>query len=106
MPKNVQCRRCANYWHEWCGPKRDSPDPDVVRDCDYFWTRTNGEKIRQSDDAELANFIGFVVQDAYLMGRGEREHMKIFPFESHDEILAWLKSNADVEEENDGRNAT
>ena len=57
MPLNVQCKRCANYRHEWCKEVMDSPDPELTRDCRHFWTRTNAERIRQMSDEKLARWV-------------------------------------------------
>lgn len=96
MPK---CRNCMlNALHKedgnqfsWCLAKLDNFDIDEPRDCDLFIPVTNADKIRAMSDEELANWIGFVAQDAYLMGRGQRERMLIHPFDTREGTEAWLK---------------
>ena len=34
--KNVQCKRCVNLHNEWCDKKIDSPDTELIRDCQYY----------------------------------------------------------------------
>lgn len=57
MPLQVYCRNCAQYRHEWCKRKADSPDPDLLRDCQYYRGITNADCIRAMSDEELAEFI-------------------------------------------------
>ena len=54
--------------------------------------QTNGDRIRQMSDEELANFIGFVAQDAFCYGRGMRDKMLIYPqFGEYEATINWLK---------------
>ena len=53
MPKNVMCKKCNNLINGWCEKKNDSPDPNMVRDCQYFWEKTNADRIRAMSDEEL-----------------------------------------------------
>lgn len=39
MPNNVKCEDCANLKQSWCELVNDSPDENIVRDCDYFALR-------------------------------------------------------------------
>ena len=57
MPKNVVCKKCNNLVNGWCEKVIDSPDPDMQRDCQYFWEKTNADRIRSMSDEELAEFI-------------------------------------------------
>ena len=44
--KNCKCADCAYYINQWCRKVKDSPYPDLIRDCDYFHDiETNVEKI-------------------------------------------------------------
>ena len=54
MPKNVVCKKCNNLVNDWCEKVIDSPDPDMQRDCQYFWEKTNADRIRAMSDEELA----------------------------------------------------
>lgn len=56
---------------------------------------SNADRIRAMSDEELANELGFVAQDAFLYGCGEREGMKLYPFENYSNTLDWLQSPAD-----------
>lgn len=55
--KNVQCKRCVNLRNEWCDKKIDSPDIELIRDCQYYRAKTNADSIRAMTDEELADFI-------------------------------------------------
>ena len=57
MPKNVVCKKCNNLVNDWCEKVIDSPDPDMQRDCQYFWEKTNADRIRSMTDEELALWI-------------------------------------------------
>ena len=58
MPLNVKCKNCNNLTNGWCEKKIDSPDPNIVRDCQYFWEKTNADRIRAMSDEEFVKFIG------------------------------------------------
>ena len=55
--KDIQCKNCKRYAHQWCSVKIDSPDPDLVRECIHFKQRTNYDKIRIMYVEELAEFL-------------------------------------------------
>lgn len=55
--KNIKCRSCFFYRNEWCEKIVDSPDPEEVRDCNYFREMTNADRIRAMSDEELAEFL-------------------------------------------------
>ena len=55
--KNIKCRNCFFYRNEWCEKIVDSPDPEEVRDCNYFREMTNADRIRAMSDEELVEFI-------------------------------------------------
>lgn len=57
MPLNVKCKRCANLKHGWCALKIDSPDPNMVRDCVWFRTRTNHDNLLDMSREELAEWL-------------------------------------------------
>ena len=57
MPKNVVCKKCNNLVNDWCEKVIDSPDPDMQRDCQHFWEKTNADRIRSMTDEELALWI-------------------------------------------------
>ena len=59
MPKNVMCKKCNNLINGWCEKKIDSPDPNMVRDCQYFLEKTNADRIRAMTDEELAHFLAW-----------------------------------------------
>ena len=48
------CKKCNILINGWCEKKIDSHDPNMVRDCQYFWEKTNADRIRAMSDEELA----------------------------------------------------
>lgn len=54
MALNVQCKKCVNLRNDWCKLVVDSPDPDMVRDCQYYRGKTNADRIRAMTNEELA----------------------------------------------------
>ena len=44
----------------------DSPDPDMQRDCQHFWEKTNADRIRAMSDEELAEFLIDLAYDGNL----------------------------------------
>lgn len=65
MPLNVQCKRCANLRNDWCDKKHDSPDPDLIRDCQYYRTKTHSDRIRAMTDEELAWAYAYRLASCY-----------------------------------------
>ena len=63
MPKNVMCKKCNNLINGWCEKKIDSPDPNMVRDCQYFWEKTNADRIRSMSDEELSELLEEMTYD-------------------------------------------
>ena len=82
MQLNVQCKRCANLHNDWCDKKHDSPDPEMVRDCLYYSTASNADRIRAMTDEELATTI--------FTGVACIEKQ----FKTESELLEWLKQEA------------
>ena len=59
MPKNVVCKKCNNLVNDWCEKVIDSPDPDMQRDCQHFWEKTNADRLRAMSDEELARWLEY-----------------------------------------------
>ena len=59
MPKNVVCKKCNNLVNDWCEKVIDSPDQDMQRDCQYFWEKTNADRLRAMSDEELARWLEY-----------------------------------------------
>ena len=63
----MKCKNCNNLYNltditgenigNWCSKKCDNPDPEVDRKCDKYEGMTNGDKIRNMSDKELAENI-------------------------------------------------
>lgn len=55
--RNIKCKSCRNLKYEWCDRVEDSPDPDIVRTCQYYAVETNADHIRAMTDEELLEFL-------------------------------------------------
>lgn len=100
MPKNVMCKNCNNYRCDWCEKVIDSPDPNMPRTCQYFWVRTNADRIRAMSDEELRDFL----QSRLWICETHKLCVEC-PMYSEEvgciSVLEWLKQPAEVD---DGRN--
>ena len=94
MPKNVMCKRCNNLVNGWCEKVIDSPDPDMQRDCQHFWEKTNADRIRAMSDEELAKWILQFVIDCTELTLGEDCR---FEDGSEATMVEWLKQPAEGE---------
>lgn len=56
---------------------------------------SNADRIRAMTDEELANELAFIAQDAFCYGRGMRDKMLLYPFDSYEETLKWLKQESE-----------
>lgn len=83
MPKNVKCKNRLILTNHWCDLVVDSPDEDLVRDCQYSFQKTNGDRIRGMTDAELADWM------AECNAFGE--------YSDASQWLPWLQQPAEVE---------
>lgn len=91
--KEINCRECI--YGSVC-TVASGHDYKVGSCNQYKETKiTNGDRIRSMTDEELANELGFVAQDAFCYGRGLRDKMILFPFESYEEALEWLKQEVE-----------
>ena len=57
MPHNVQCKKCYHLQNDWCSQKVDSPDPDLMRDCQYYRAATNFDRIKELTADEFADIF-------------------------------------------------
>lgn len=58
MSDIVKCINCKHLERDgWCGQTADSPYEHDDRQCDFFQTATNGDRIRRMNDDELAEFL-------------------------------------------------
>ena len=96
MPKNVMCKKCNNLINGWCEKKIDSPDPNMVRDCQHFWEKTNADRIRAMSDEELAKLIA---ENAYTGACNDfgipHQGQCCHNCERCDAIIKWLKQPAE-----------
>ena len=59
MAENVKCKNCNRLKNHWCKAVLDSPDEDMKRDCRHFLQKTNGDRIREMTDEQLADRLIF-----------------------------------------------
>lgn len=73
----ITCGHCANYKSFWCDFKRDSPDPDLVRNCEYYKAANNRNRLRDMTDQQLAHWLCRMETDARYYGpKGENVWLK------------------------------
>ena len=88
MAKNVVCKKCNNLVNDWCEKVIDSPDPDMQRDCQHFYEKTNAQKIRSMSDDELNDLFHDIynagAEDAVSYEWGQRKN-------SFEWTMEWLQ---------------
>lgn len=86
--RNITCRKCIEYKKAgWCEKKIDSPDPDIVRDCQYYREKTNADHIRSMDDEELAwELMTWRIETCMRLNGAESQ----YPY-TQKSILDWLR---------------
>lgn len=57
MAENVKCKNCNRLKNHWCEAVIDSPDEDMIRDCQHFSQKTNADRIRAMTDEKLAVYF-------------------------------------------------
>lgn len=93
----TNCKNCQRYGRSCVPGDWEKVLEDCEKDGNYIpWT--NADRIRNSTDEELAIFLGFVVQDAFLYGARIRPQMTIYPFNDLEGTAKWLKQEANMEE--------
>ena len=97
MPKNVMCKNCNNYRCDWCEKVVDSPDPNMPRTCQYFWERTNADRIRAMSDEELAQMLNKAIVCHTLRSLGYCHKCPLFGANPCDTegLLEWIKQPAE-----------
>lgn len=99
VPKNVKCVNCNHLQKNgWCEKKVDSPVPDMLRDCQHFWLKTNGDLIRSMSDEELAYWV--------MCPHGGEDYLHEGGCASDNCMactLEWLKQPVNEEEKPDGQ---
>ena len=63
MPVNVKCNSCYHLRNHWCRQVLNSPDPDIVRTCNYYRQKTNADHIWSMSDEELGKFLKRVIDE-------------------------------------------
>ena len=53
----IRCKNCRRLKDDWCDQKRDSPDPDMWRCCEFYIPATNGDRVRAMNDEDLSYVI-------------------------------------------------
>lgn len=88
--REIQCKKCFFFTPEWCPKKRDSLDPDLIRDCQFYRTKTNADRIRSMSDEELAEFL----KNVHRNGNGGNSPMSGM-LTASDCWTEWLKQNCE-----------
>lgn len=86
----AKCKNCMNFKlvdekktkYKFCPCTMDSKDPDEERECAFYKHMTNGDRIRNMTDEELAEFI--TIQFCHGIGK--------------DLIAKWLQMPVEVVE--------
>ena len=55
--KNIKCKDCDKYIHQWCETIIDSTDPELIRDCKHFKQKTIFDLIKSMNIDELAECL-------------------------------------------------
>ena len=55
--RNIQCKNCGQLRYGWCEPMIDSPDPELIRNCQNFRQKTNMDILQHSNTSDLAKFL-------------------------------------------------
>ena len=95
--KNIQCRKCANLVNNWCEEKANSPDPDLIRDCNHYKLLTYGERIRNMPFEDLAKFLADLVNGGCPPNRARictHKGQTHFRCDPKDCWLKWLQMEA------------
>lgn len=58
--RNVKCSDCDEYRNEWCEKVKDSPHPDLVRDCQYW------HKQKDMDDLISRQWLIECVEEGWI----------------------------------------
>ena len=70
------------YICDWCEKIKDNPHEEIERECEYYESLTNADRIRSMTDEELADFIE--MKQFFALARNGTD--------GEDYTLEWLKS--------------
>lgn len=69
----AKCKNCSNLkkqidWmsgirYPWCYEINDSPDLEIDRECSKYYGKTNGDRIRNMSNEELAEHFSDLIKD-------------------------------------------
>lgn len=89
----AKCKNCKNlymaitsdneYICNWCEKIKDNPHEEIERECEYYESLTNADRIRSMTDEELAEFLSDYAYDSSEPNA--------------DEVYSWLKSEVGCE---------
>lgn len=104
----AKCKNCINfdraitsdneYICNWCEKIKDNPHEEIERECEYYESLTNADRIRSMTDEELAEFIyefNFKIDCRTCKEPVDEEGDCSGNCEN--EILRWLKSEVGCE---------
>ena len=59
----AKCKNCTNLHEHWCEKIVDSPHEEIERDCEYYKSNTNADRIRAMTDEQLADLFNDITDD-------------------------------------------
>lgn len=98
MSEMVKCINCKHLERDgWCGQTADSPYEHDERQCDFFQTATNGDRIRRMTDEELAALLCDISSH---LEEGRCELCIAAPYcrAGHTGFLDWLKEGVNAKD--------
>ena len=108
---SMKCKNCNNLFNmtditgknvgNWCPNINDSPDIEIERECKYYDTMTNGDKIRNMTDGEMAEwihnivkFIGGDMEPMVSIHDLDKEQDEVI-HDSYGDLLEWLQKEVE-----------
>lgn len=89
--RGVKCKNCAILKNWWCDKVVDSPDPEIVRDCQYFRQITEYDHICAMSEEKMAEFLFGILrncEECFLFRKGACDGTA----PCYETILKWLRS--------------
>jgi arsenate reductase-like glutaredoxin family protein len=99
----AKCKNCVYFYRaitsdneyicNWCEKIKDNPHEDIERECEYYESLTNADRIRSMTDEELAEFL--FSDDYYIDCTTCKERENEYGTcigKCENELLRWLKS--------------
>lgn len=108
MSEMIMCINCKHLRRDgWCERIADSPYEHDDRQCDFFQTATNADRIRRMTDEELAVWMH---NSDFYDGEDDELYMSIYNldseksedvYDSYGDLLDWLKEEHNVKKQSE-----